>query len=62
MYDILSERKTIVFDIDETLVHATEKQNALKRVDCSILIKTTRFGGMAKAFLSFRPYLFQMLD
>ena len=34
----------------------------MKRVDCTIFIKTTRFGGMAKAFLSFRPFLFQMLD
>ena len=27
-----------------------------------IFIKTTKFGGMVKAFLSYRPFLFDMLN
>ena len=56
------ERKTIVFDIDETLVYATTNRNEVKTIDETIFIKMTRFGGQAKAFLSFRPYLHEMLD
>lgn len=56
------EKKTIVFDIDETLVYATTNRNEVKVVDETIFIKVTRFGGSAKAFLSFRPYLYEMLD
>lgn len=57
------EKKTIVFDIDETLVLATTNRADLKGfVDETIFIKMTRFGGQAKAFLSFRPYLHEMLD
>ena len=56
------ENKTIVFDIDETLVYATTNRNEVKTIDDTIFIKMTRFGGMVKAFLSFRPYLIRMLD
>ena len=56
------EKKTIVFDIDETLVLASVNRSELKQVDDTIFIKMTRFGGQAKAFLSFRPYLYEMLD
>ena len=59
------EPKTIVFDIDETLVYATTNRLEVKQpssIDDTIFIKMTRFGGMIKAFLSFRPYLVNMLD
>lgn len=39
------EKKTIVFDIDETLVLATINKTELKQVDETIFIKMTRFGG-----------------
>lgn len=39
------EKKTIVFDIDETLVLASTNKNDLKQVDEAIFIKMTRFGG-----------------
>ena len=59
---IIIEKKTIVFDIDETLVYATTDRSEVKTVDETIFVKVTRFGGSAKAFLSFRPYLYEMLD
>jgi hypothetical protein len=57
------ERKTIVFDIDETLVYASYSQAEYPpgSIDTSIRIKVNRFGGSQKAYLSFRPYLFEML-
>eukprot|EP00347_Sterkiella_histriomuscorum_P003489 403364102 len=59
---VSKKKKTIVFDIDETLVLATCKEKDLKAVDDQIFIKMTRFGGSCKAYLNFRPYLFDMLD
>lgn len=59
---IFIEKKTIVFDIDETLVHSTTNRNELTTIDEVISIKTTRFGGQCRAFLSFRPFLYEMLD
>ena len=56
------ECKTIVFDIDETLVFATTNRSEIKQVDEAIMIKMTKFGGMVRAFLSYRPYLIRMLD
>lgn len=52
------EKKTVVLDIDETLVYATTNRAELKHIDETIFIKMTRFGGSVKAFLSYRPYLF----
>ena len=53
-----------MFDIDETLVYAaltpSEFHNA-ESIDTKIKIKVTRFGGQQKAYLSFRPYLLEML-
>jgi hypothetical protein len=43
-------------------VYATTNRNEVKVVDETIFIKMTRFGGQAKAYLSFRPYLHEMLD
>jgi len=34
----------------------------LKKLDEIIFIKTTKFGGMVKAYLSYRPFLFEMLN
>ncbi len=51
-----------MFDIDETLVYATMKHSQQTSIDETIYMKVTRFGGQAKAFLSFRPYLHEMLD
>jgi CTD small phosphatase-like protein 2 len=59
---IIIEKKTIVFDIDETLVYATTDRSEVKTVDETIFVKVTRFGGSAKAYLSFRPFLYEMLD
>ncbi|CDW85606.1 nli interacting factor-like phosphatase family protein [Stylonychia lemnae] len=56
------QKKTIVFDIDETLVYATQNRSELKKLDEIIFIKTTKFGGMVKAYLSYRPFLFEMLN
>ena len=51
-----------MLDIDETLVYATTNRSELRVVDETILIKMTKFGGSVKAFLSYRPHLFEMLD
>ena len=51
-----------MFDIDETLVYATQNRSELKKIDEVIFIKMTKFGGMVKAYLSYRPYLFEMLN
>ncbi|CDW88199.1 nli interacting factor-like phosphatase family protein [Stylonychia lemnae] len=59
---VTKKKKTIVFDIDETLVLATTNPKELKSIDDQIFIKMTRFGGSARAYLSFRPYLHDMLD
>lgn len=56
------ELKTIVLDIDETLVYATMNRSEVKILDETIFIKMTKFGGMAKAYLSYRPFLFEFLD
>mmetsp|Transcript_28811 Transcript_28811/g.27737 ORF Transcript_28811/g.27737 Transcript_28811/m.27737 type:complete len:84 (+) Transcript_28811:137-388(+) len=56
------KKKTIVLDIDETLVYATTDKKELTQCDEAIVIKMTKFGGMAKAYLSFRPYLHEMLE
>ncbi len=56
------EKKTIIFDIDETLVYASTNSKELKTYDETIFIKMTHFGGSAKALLSFRPYMHEMLD
>jgi len=61
----LVEKKTIVFDIDETLVYAGISQGDFQNtdsIDTKIMIKVTRFGGSQKAYLSFRPYLLEMLN
>lgn len=52
----------MVLDIDETLVYATTNRGELKSIDETIFIKMTKFGASVKAYLSYRPYLFQMLD
>ena len=57
-----TEKKTLVLDIDETLVYATTNRGELKSIDETIFIKMTKFGASVKAYLSYRPYLFQMLD
>jgi TFIIF-interacting CTD phosphatase-like protein len=44
------------------LVYAATNRAENKVVDEVIFIKLTRFGGLVKAFLSYRPYLFEMLD
>lgn len=49
-------------DIDETLVFATTNRSELKIVDETIFIKMSKFGASVKAYLSYRPYLFQFLD
>lgn len=51
-----------MFDIDETLVYATQNRNSLKKIDEVIFIRMTKFGGMFKAFLSYRPHIFEMLN
>lgn len=54
-----------MFDIDETLVYATHSKAEFTNqssIDTTIRIKVNRFGGAQKAYLSFRPYLFEMLD
>ena len=56
------EKKTLVLDIDETLVFATTNRSELKIVDETIFIKMSKFGASVKAYLSYRPYLFQFLD
>jgi TFIIF-interacting CTD phosphatase-like protein len=52
-----------VLDIDETLVYATEsaKEMPLDSLDTKIRIKVNRYKGGVKAYLSFRPYLIEML-
>ncbi|CDW90362.1 nli interacting factor-like phosphatase family protein [Stylonychia lemnae] len=58
------KKKTIVFDIDETLVFAAHNSNEMpsSSIDATIKIKVNRFGGTQKAYLSFRPYVFEMLE
>jgi Dullard-like phosphatase family protein len=56
------EKKTLVLDIDETLVYATTNRTELRHVDETIQIKMTKFGAGVKAYLSYRPYLFEFLD
>jgi TFIIF-interacting CTD phosphatase-like protein len=56
------EKKTLVLDIDETLVYATTNRNEMKLIDETIQIKMTKFGAGVRAFLSYRPYLFEFLD
>jgi NLI interacting factor-like phosphatase len=56
------EKKTLVLDIDETLVYATTNRSELRLVDETIFIKMTKFGGTVKAYLSYRPFLFEVLD
>jgi hypothetical protein len=56
------EKKTLVLDIDETLVFATTNRAELKQVDETIYIKMTKFGASVRAYLSYRPYLFQFLE
>jgi hypothetical protein len=51
-----------VLDIDETLVYATTNRSELRLVDETIFIKMTKFGGTVKAYLSYRPFLFEVLD
>eukprot|EP00347_Sterkiella_histriomuscorum_P006657 403351931 len=57
-------KRTIIFDIDETLVYASHDKNEIPQssIDTTIRIKVNRFGGAQKAYLSFRPYVFDMLD
>lgn len=59
-----SKKKTIIFDIDETLVYATHSTTEMPTdaVDTSIRIKVNKYGGAQKAYLSFRPHLFDMLN
>ena len=59
---VLLVKKTIVLDIDETLVFASTNSNELKKIDDVIFIKMARFGSPIKALLSFRPYLIYLLD
>jgi TFIIF-interacting CTD phosphatase-like protein len=59
---VSKKKKTLVLDIDETLVYATTNRNELRAIDETIFIKMTKFGASVKAYLSYRPYLFQMLD
>lgn len=58
------EKKTIVFDIDETLVFASETRLDIPQdsIDTAIYIKVNRYGKYQKAYLSFRPNLFEMLN
>lgn len=56
------KKKTLVLDIDETLVYATTNKNELRLIDEMISIKMTKFGASVKAYLSYRPFLFEMLD
>ena len=60
----LIEKKTIVLDIDETLVYATQSlsEQPENTCDTTIKIKVNKYGGCQKAYLSFRPYLFEMLE
>jgi len=51
-----------VLDIDETLVYATTNKTELKKIDETISIKMTKFGASVKAYLSYRPHLFEFLD
>ena len=56
--------KTIVFDIDETLVFATQnkREMPLDAWDTTVKIKKiNKYGPKTKAYLSFRPYLIEML-
>lgn len=62
IFVLFLEKKTLVLDIDETLVYATTNRNELRSIDETIFIKMTKFGASVKAYLSYRPYLFQMLD
>ncbi len=57
------EKKTIVLDIDETLVYASHNFSEIPSgsLDTTIRIKINKYGGAQKAYLSFRPYLFEML-
>ena len=59
---VIIEKKTLVLDIDETLVYATTNRNDLRHIDETIFIKMTKFGASVKAYLSYRPFLFQFLD
>ena len=61
-YDFYIEAKTLVLDIDETLVYATTNRSELRIIDETINIKMTKFGASVKAYLSYRPYIFEMLD
>jgi len=56
------KRKTIVFDIDETLVYSTTKRSEVRVVDDIITIKMAKYGAFIKAFISFRPYVMEMLE
>lgn len=56
------EKKTIVLDIDETLVYSTTNRNEVRMIDDTIFIKVARFGGLCKAYLSYRPNLIKMLN
>lgn len=51
-----------MLDIDETLVYATTNRSELRIIDETINIKMTKFGASVKAYLSYRPYIFEMLD
>ena len=44
------------------MVYATTEKNELKSVDDCIYIKSNKFFQRQKAYLSFRPYLFDMLE
>ena len=53
-----------MFDIDETLVFASHNKKEIpnaKALDKTIRIKINKYGGSMKAYLSFRPYLIEML-
>jgi TFIIF-interacting CTD phosphatase-like protein len=43
-------------------VYATTNRTELRHVDETIQIKMTKFGAGVKAYLSYRPYLFEFLD
>ena len=51
-----------MLDIDETLVFATTNRGELKMVDETIFIRMSKFGASVKAYLSYRPFLFQFLN
>ena len=55
------EPYTIVFDIDETLVYASQHRHDIPTLDKTLHIKNTRGPTRTKAYLSFRPFLVEML-